>query len=348
MELWAAVIIGIVLINLIVMIRLVRQVRQRSMDQSGDRFESLMHSLKSDLLQKQFEGLVSLRASLDSSHSLIGDRLAEGNTAFNERLKLFSDIDHKLGELQRQTSSIEEIGRNIQSLSDLLKPPKQRGRIGEMLLENLIEQIIPRQLYDFQYRLGSGQIVDLVVRVGDRYLPIDSKFPLESYLRADADPTDETARRQFIKTVKKHIDDISDKYVRPDENTTDVALMYIPSEAVYYRFISDAEGDGLDYALSKKVIPTSPGHLYSFLASLSAVYKQTGLLMGRRELAAGINDLSDLLGKLSRYHERMDGSLRSITQAFDGAKRTTTAMSDRLERIQNPPVEAESRPAEQK
>lgn len=348
MDLWIAVIVGATLINLMVMIWLVRQVRGRGLDQNSDRFESLMHSMKSDLLQKQYEGLVSLRDSLDSAQSLIGDRLSEGNTAFNERLKLFGDIDHKLGELQRQTKSIEEIGRNIQSLSDLLKPPKQRGRLGEMLLENLIEQIIPRQLYDFQHRLANGQIVDLVVKVGDRYLPIDSKFPLESYLRAEADPTDETAQKQFIKTVKKHIDDISDKYIRPEENTTDVALMYIPSEAVYYRFISEAEGDGLDYALSKKVIPSSPGHLYSFLASLSAVYKQTGLLTGRRELAAGINDLSDMLGKLNRFHERIDGSLRSISHAFEGAKQTTTAMSGRLERIQNPLEEAESTPAEPK
>jgi len=342
MELWVAIIIGTMLANLIVTFWLVRHLRRRNADQGAGNIESQMQSLKSDLLQKQFEGLVSLRDSLDSANAIINDRLAEGNTSFNERLKLFGDIDLKLGELKRQTSSIEEIGRNIQSLSDLLKPPKQRGRVGEMLLENLIEQIIPRQLYDFQHRLANGQIVDLVVRVGDKFLPIDSKFPLESYLRANSDPPDESANRQFIKTVKKHIDDISDKYIRPEENTTDVALMYIPSEAVYYRFVSDADGDGLDYALSKKVIPSSPGHLYSFLASLSAVYRQTGLLTGRRELAAGINDLSDLVGKLSRFHERIEGSLRSITHSFDGARQTTTAMSARLERLQCPPEEVDN------
>lgn len=345
MDLWIAIIIGTLLANLIVTFWLVRYLRRSRQGESSDRFESLMQSLKSDLLQKQFEGLVSLRESLDSANSLINDRLAEGNSAFNERLKLFGDIDIKLGELKRQTSSIERIGRNIQSLSDLLKPPKLRGRVGEMLLENLIEQIIPRQLYDFQYRLAGGQIVDLVVRVGDKFLPIDSKFPLESYLRTNADPSDESASKEFIRTVKKHIDDISDKYIRPEENTTDVALMYIPSEAVYYRFVSDAEGDGLDYALSKKVIPSSPGHLYSFLASLSAVYRQTGLLKGRRELAAGIDDLSGMIGKLSRFHERMEGSLRSMRHSFDGARQTTTAISGRLESMQSPPEEVEAYPA---
>ena len=251
-----------------------------------------------------------------------------------------TEIEGRLARLTEQTRTLESIGKNIQSLSDLLRPPKLRGIVGEMLLENLLAQILPRSLFDLQHGFSDGRKVDAVVRLGGSLIPIDSKFPLESFQRLTQDGNDaEAARRDFNRVLKKHVDDIASRYIVPDEGTTDFALMYIPSEAVYYFFVSDADTAPLEYALSRRVIPSSPGHLYSFLASLSAV--STGLAVGSdsRQLVDALNTLWEVLQKLSHWHERMESSLRHLQNNMGRAREEERQMTDTLMRIREPAPE---------
>ncbi len=308
----------------------------RSKRNKDSQIEPILASFKNDLLSKQIESIVTIRDTLDKINSQVNNRLSENTQTLDRRLKLFGEIEHKLGELEIQAKKIETIGNNIQSLSELLKPPKIRGNLGEILLDNLLGQILPQKLYQMQHGFKSGQRVDAVIHLGDMLLPIDSKFPLESYQRTIENPDDKILAKEFLRTVRKHIDDISNKYILPEEDTTDIAVMYIPSEAVYYRFISDSSENAFSYALSQRVIPSSPGHLYGFLVSLTAVFKHSQISSQSRTLATVIGNLTDSLNKVDGFYDRIEGSLRSITNSFDKAKKETARMSDSLESLNEP------------
>ena len=196
------------------------------------------------------------REQSDTLSKAVGERL-EGS------LGVFGEVNKSLGKLEEGTKQIEAIGRDIASLQEVLRAPKFRGGLGELMLERLLDDILPHQNYKLQYRFQSGEAVDAVIQIGDNLVPIDSKFPLEDFQRILAAETDrerESLRRQFTRTVKKHIDNVT-KYILPDEGTFDFALMYIPAENVYYETIlrDGAEGSEVySYALQKRVIPVSP------------------------------------------------------------------------------------------
>ena len=314
---------------------------RRSGSKTGEQnLEAAMRLLKAELLGSQTESLLALRDSLDNANRLLNDRLAEGNRNLDERMSFIGEIENKLGQLAVQTKNIETIGKNIQSLSQLLRPPKIRGGLGEMFLENLLREILPGHLFETQYKFSGGQRVDAVIKIGDKILSVDAKFPLEAYERVLETPEDDGVRKEFGRSFKKHIDDIAGKYLRPDEKTLDFAVMFIPSEAVYYQFVSQKDLSGLEYALARKVVPSCPGHLYAFLASVSSLYAALGLnesgLAESRRLHNCVVELRDTLGGLRKLHERMEGSLRTLSLNFEKARSETGRMQTQLDRLQEP------------
>ncbi|HOP07821.1 MAG TPA: DNA recombination protein RmuC [candidate division Zixibacteria bacterium] len=318
---------------LFLLLWLVINLRRRLTGGGDDRSEARLESLKADIIQKQMEGFISLKDSLDQTGRQIGERLSEGTSSLDRRMAQFGEIENQLGRLAVQTKNLEQIGGNIQSLSELLKPPQLRGALGEILLENLLSQILPQSLYETQYRLADGKRVDAVIKLADRLLPIDSKFPLEAFRRMSSEG-EEADVKELNRVLKKHIEDIASKYIRPDEQTTDIALMYIPSEAVYYRFVSQDDCAGLDQALARNVIPSSPGHLYAFLASLRAVYTQAGLAGSSRELVAGLNRLKESLERLVGFNDRMESSHRRLGAVLTSTKSELSRVRSELERLQ--------------
>ncbi|MCK4607532.1 MAG: DNA recombination protein RmuC [candidate division Zixibacteria bacterium] len=327
------IVLGAILLTLVWLAVIFR--RRKATDRLPE-IETSLQALRSELLENQMQGLVAMRGSLDSVGRLLNDRLAEGTAALDRRLGSFAEIENKLGQLAQQARNIEVVGNNIQSLSDLLKPPQLRGELGELLLENLLGQILPRSLFETQYRFANGQRVDAVVKLAGRLLPIDSKFPLQTFQRLHETPQAKNAHKEFVQVLRKHVDTIHAKYLKPGENTTEIALMYIPSEAVYYRFVSENVTDGLEYALSKRVIPSSPGHLYAFLSSLSAAYVQAGLAADSQRLAGGLNALSEALVNLTRQHDRIEGSLRSLSSSVSRAREVVVGMTGQLDKLHEP------------
>ncbi len=301
-----------------------------------DRLTSSVESLKAELVESQMKGLLALRESLDSAGKLINERLAEGSSSLDRRLDIFGTIERKLGELEQQTGNIERIGRDISGLADLLKPPKLRGNLGEFLLDNLLSQVLPASLYSTQFSFPDGSRVDAAINVGNRLLPIDSKFPLEAYQRLDEGEADVKLQKEFDRTLKRHIDTIHGKYIQPDQKTTQFALMYIPSEAVYYRIITGDNQDLLEYALNRQVIPSSPGHLYAFLVSIAAVYSEVGLAGDIQRLTAAVKGLQECLAHLQRFHERMEGSSRTLTLILAKSRDELTQLAYHIERLKEP------------
>lgn len=183
----------------------------------------------------------------------------------------FGQLQSNLGQLSQATQQMMEVGKDIASLEDLLKPPKLRGGMGETLLEMLLAQIFRAEgFYILQYRFRSGDFVDAVIKLGENLVPVDAKFPLESFrriLESEVETERRAARREFVRVVKSHIDNIAQKYILPDEGTFDFALMYIPAENVYYEtIIKGEEEEGIfPYALERRVIPVSPNSFYAYL-----------------------------------------------------------------------------------
>ncbi|HKK21324.1 MAG TPA: DNA recombination protein RmuC [candidate division Zixibacteria bacterium] len=350
MDILTVLLSATIVVNLSVTVWLLVVWRRQAVSRSSSNVEAALANLKAELISGQMDGLLALRKTLDSANETMNQRLAEGTSTLDRRMGIISEIENKLGELSAQAKNIETIGGNIQSLSNLLRPPKLRGILGEMLLDNLLGQILPKGMYEMQYSLRGGQRVDAVVKLGDRLLAIDSKFPLESFqrLQKEREAGSESAgnaSKEFAQVVRKHIDSICTKYVRPEEQTTDFAVMYIPAEAVYYEFISDESNDNLQYSLAHKVIPSSPGHLYGFLASLAAVYVEAGLTGDHRKLIHGLQELVQSVDSLKKLNERMNGSLRSAMQNLDRSRGEIDSMDGRLRRLIEPGDQSEAEDA---
>ena len=200
------------------------------------------------------EGLRSLSSEVNTRLNQLNDsvanRLAENVQAMqssgrqvgdgvNRTLNAVGEVRQQLGKLEEASVRIFDVGKDIAALQDLLRAPQFRGGLGEYLLEELLAQMFPKKFFATQYTFESGERVDAVLYVGEGRIPIDSKFPMESFKRATeaaqgaSESEARLARRRFRADVKKHIDEISRKYIRPKENFYDFALMYVPAENVY-------------------------------------------------------------------------------------------------------------------
>ncbi|MDD5543082.1 MAG: DNA recombination protein RmuC [Acidobacteriia bacterium] len=214
-------------------------------------------------------GLNQITSQLQTSQSAIGQRL-------DHAARVVGEVQNKLGVMEESSKRIFDIGKDLAELQNILRAPKLRGGLGELFLEDLLRQIFPPQYFEMQYTFKSGERVDAALRLMNGLVPIDSKFPLESFKRiseAGSDDERRTARRSFNTDVKKHIEAIAKKYILPEEGTFDFALMYIPAENVYYETIIKDETFGEEhsiahYALIRHVVPVSPNSFYAYLQAI--------------------------------------------------------------------------------
>lgn len=247
-----------------------------------------------------------------------------------ETTKVFGEVKESLGELKKETQHIQEVGKNISSLQEILRSPKPRGGIGELLLERLLSDSLPKQYYDLQYKFRNGEQVDAVVRIGGSLVPIDSKFPIEDFeriLNTEDEKEQVKMKNEFVRTVKRHIEAVT-KYIRPDENTFDFALMYVPAENIYYETICQSEINSS--CIQNKVFLVSPN---SFNAYLQAIV--LGLKGLRIEKTAG-----KILGRLERLnldyiafqkeYNVLGGHLHDASKKYEDASSKLTILGDRL------------------
>jgi len=273
---------------------------------------------------------------------LISQRISEidqGSRQSFERLK------EDIGKLSAATQQMLEVGKTISSLEDLLKPPKIRGGMGETLLEELLTQILPSGYFAFQHAFKSGEKVDAVICLGNKLVPVDAKFPLEQFRKIMENTSEaerKNARRGFLRDVKRHIDDIASKYILPDENTFDFALMYIPAENVYYEAVIKEEDDeGLySYALKKKVIPVSPNSFYAYLQVIIHGLKGMSIEAHAREI---INHLERLKGDEKRFRDEFEvlgNHLSNARKKYEDADKLLNRFEEKLlstEEVDEPP-----------
>lgn len=263
------------------------------------------------------------------------------------------DVKKGLGKMEEVTREVLEKAKNISNLEDLLRAPKFRGGLGELFLGDLLGQILPPVHYDLQYKFKSGEIVDAIVRIGSNLVPIDSKFPLENfkkYLNEENSKEKEDFRKKFVSDVKKHIDEIAKKYILPDEDTYDFALMYIPAENIYYETILKDESFGeersiFSYAIQKRVIPVSPN---SFFAYLQVIVLGLKGLQIEKSAKSIFQALARLQGDLSRFKtdfQMLGTHLVNAKGRFDDAEKRLERFSDKLELVSGDDMEQLPEPA---
>ncbi|MEK7868170.1 MAG: DNA recombination protein RmuC [Candidatus Omnitrophota bacterium] len=286
-------------------------------------------SKNTELILKQLNESAKVQQMVSSS---MGERL-------DNAAKVFGDVKKSLGSLDEKTQQIYEVGKDIASLQEILKAPKMRGGLGELFLESLLEQIMPnKDFYELQHCFKTGERVDAAIKIGSRLVPVDSKFPLESFKRfveATGDEDKKRAKREFIKAVKTHIDDIAAKYILPDEGTYDFALMYIPAENVYYETIIKDEVFGeeksiFSHAIAKKVIPVSPNSFYAYLQVIILGMKGLKVEEKAQEVIKMLITLKGSLGKFTEDFEVIGTHIDNIKSSYERAVKSLDKFEDKL------------------
>jgi len=267
------------------------------------------------------------REQSDALSKTVGERIADTT-------RVFGEVQKSLGELTKGTQQIEEVGRNISSLQEILRAPKFRGGFGELLLERLLADVLPHENYSLQYRFNSGEMVDAVIKIGGNMVPIDSKFPLEDFermLSAESEEEQTALRRQFTRTIKKHIDDVT-KYILPDENTFDFALMYIPAENIYYETIlrGHEESEIYSYSLQKRVIPVSPNSFYAYLQVITLGLKGLHIEKTAREILGHLGRLQGDLDDFQEDYTTLGTHISHAARKYEEAGRKLTKLDDKI------------------
>lgn len=248
---------------------------------------------------------------------------------------VFGSVKEQLGRLQATNSQILEVSRNITSLQELLRAPKFRGQMGETMLENLLAQVLPAGSFKMQHRFSGGDIVDAVITLGERLVPVDAKFSLENFqkmLEAADDESRAALRKRFIQDVRARIDEISAKYILPGENTYDFALMYVPAENVYYEVI--IKEDLFSYCVSKKVIPVSPNTFYAYLQVICLGLKGLKIEENAKVILKNLGALSAEISRFGDDFKTLGGHLNSAGSKYSEAQRRLERFTEKLNTIQ--------------
>src|SRR3989344_7768573 len=273
------------------------------------------------------EALKVVTEWMKQMQSSVEKRLDNNASELNQRLDKASAV---ISVLSKEMGSFSEIGRNMR---ELLAAPKTRGNFGELILEELLKQHMPSGSFKMQYKFKNGETVDAIIMLDGNILCIDSKFPMENFraiLSAESEEDRIGFEKNFVRDVKKHIDDISKKYILPQEKTYDFALMYVPAEAVYYEIIRN--DNIMEYAKGRRVFLISPQAMYHYIHVLAQA------LRGRRvnEMAQQVlTYFAAIKQETVKFGESLSVLSRHVTNAknaMDSVNSGFLKLSDKVER----------------
>lgn len=296
-------------------------------------------------LKVMMEWMKEIKQGTDATREGMQKSINETNKAINERL---DNAGRVIAQLTKELGGISQVGPDIRRLTETLASPKLRGNFGEEMLENMLSQALPKNGYEIQHKFKNGEVVDAIINVGEKILPIDSKFSMENfrlYKEAKTEEAAEGLKKAFLKDVKKRVDEIHKKYILPQENTFDFSLMYIPSEGVFSEVLDDSAV--LNYAREKKVYFVSPNtlyhHLQIILLSLRG-QKVNEAAQAILAMIAGIKQESDKFGRnlevLGNHIKNAGNTMGTVTNDFAKLKSSiTNASSLKLDDVKEPEVQ---------
>lgn len=351
----------IVLVGLVAAVLLRKQTPQAPPpDQSALLMQQQIDSLRSEVSQSlksavdtMFQSMRATSENLNQQISMVTQSIQKTTEQVNQQLsaqtntigtrldtaaKVIGELQKSHGQLLQATEDMKQLGASVSQLEGLLRAPKLRGGLGELMLEDLLKQVIPASSYSTQYRFRNGNTVDAIIKTANGIIPIDSKFPLENFRKTaeSANESDKkTAYRLFVNDVKKHIDAIAEKYIAPDEGTFDFALMYIPAENIYYETIIknddyQDETNIYNYGVQRRVFSVSPNTFYAQLHVIALGFKGMEVEKGAKEI---IQNLGRLQADLQRFAEEFETVGKHVTNAknkYDEVARKLDTFEEKL------------------
>jgi DNA recombination protein RmuC len=326
-------------------VNLLRESSEKSIQSIAAVFQGLGSNLEKSLTSVRTE----VGGRLDAMNQHVAERLNENAAAMrssskevNDRIanvqSTFAGLQKQVGEMTEQARQLGEISHSMSKLEQVLSAPKLRGGFGETQLENLLASVFAREQFSMQYKFASGDLADAVLRFDKGMVAIDSKFSLENFRRiaeADTDAGKKTARKEFLKDLRKRVDEIAARYIRPADGTMPFALMYIPAENVYYEaIIRDEEGNDLyAYCVQKRVMPVSPNSLYAYLQtilvglnSMRISQRAEGILRELQSLDVELEKFDEIFGKLGTH-------LRNASRSYEDSAREFARIGNRVESL---------------
>ena len=284
---------------------------------------------------KNDTGLQLILAQLNELSRTVDNKIGESHKQMNESLrfhssesnKIIRDVTEKLTRLDETNKQVISFADQLQSLQDILKNPKQRGILGEYYLETVLKNVLPPGSYQMQYAFPDGNIVDAVVFVKDKIIPIDSKFSLENYNKMIEEQNVAEKKKLetiFVNDLKNRITETS-KYIQPREGTTDFAFMFIPHEAIYYDLLINKVGSVeenaenlIQRAAGKyKVIITSPTSFLAYLQTVLQGLKAMQIEESAKEIIKKVEDLGKHLKSYDEYHVKLGNALGTVVNHYN-------------------------------
>lgn len=283
---------------------------------------------------REGEGMLLLQQQLQALERSLNTQVSESAKAMQENShRQFSESSRLIKEITQEVTSVKEIGRQtqsfaeqLQSLQDLLKNPKQRGILGEYYLETVLKNVMSPQDYRIQYPFKNGEIVDAVIVINKKLVPVDSKFSLDNYNRFVSTPVGSAERtvaeKAFINDLKLRITETA-KYIRPEEDTMDFAFMFIPSEGIYYDLLTNQVGAGeeenlIQRAASKyKVIIVSPTSFLAYLQTVMQGLKALQIEERAEEIQKRVGELGKHVASWQEYYKKLGATLGTTVSHYN-------------------------------
>lgn len=367
----AAVVIGLVVLlrrptaedpavsNLRNDVLLLRETTEKSIQAINSVFSGQLQAVTAQV-QQSLAGLTSdLGTRLESINRHVTEQLNQGTNIMSANAdavtkniasvqNTFAGLQKQVGEMTEQARQLAELSRSVNAIEHVLRAPKMRGNFGEEQLENLLGLVFSKQQYALQYRFSSGEVTDAIIFLPLGHVAVDSKFPLENFRRiaeSNGDDEKKTARRDFMKDVRRRVDEIAAKYIRPAEGTLPFALMYVPAENVYYETIVRSDDEPFQlyrYCLEKRVIPVSPNSFYAYLQTIMVGLKGMQVSQRAESIVREIESLKIELEKFAKAYDTVGQHIKNASAKLEEGSKLLNKVELRVESLAGEGAEQQS------
>jgi len=285
---------------------------------------------------------IAVQKGVKDSAEVTSQITSQAQAAMSQELK---NTREQINQIEKQLGQVQEAGQQMHDtaakLEGILGGAKNRGTFGETTLERLLEDSLPPSQYTLQFSFRSGKTADAVIHLRDKkMMAIDSKFPLDAFQRLEVEDeqSQKEARTDFVNAVKKHADSIAEKYIVPDEGTLEVALMFVPSEAVYYELLRSADSRKIAvdaYCRSRKIVAVSPNTLYAHLSVIAMGLRGMQIEGNAKRLSANLDGLRKHVDNFAEPFAKLGTHLKNAAQSYTEAEKRLDKATNTLENLLN-------------
>lgn len=336
----------LVIILIIAVLYLIFTIQNKNKVNDNSDIQNQINQIANQLDQKLHETNRIIFDQMSASNQQLQNQNASGNELLRKinenNNRILQEVTEKLVKVEDTNQQVVGFAEQLQGLQNIFKNPKQRGIIGEFFLESILSNVLPESVYQVQYKYGNGTICDAIIFIRDKIVPIDAKFSTDSYVRI-YESLDNVSKskfqKDFVADVKKRIDETS-KYVSDEENTIDIAFMFIPSDMVYNEIISISNDNSVpfnlvNYAYSKKVVMVSPTSFFAYLQTVLLALNTIKIEGRVDEIIQYLNDSTRYLAEFEDSVNKLGKNIGTVVNAFNKTATMSSKLSKRLAKATN-------------